>query len=375
MPRPKSTQPPALGKDGLYRDTFYYKGKQYSIKAKTLPDLYAKIQIKKQQLENGEIVVNKNTTVKRWLEEWLETYRKGHGGDKNYRNYVSIVNHDIVPYIGVMRLCDLTQYDLQRTINQQQGRSKSHASHVLNTIRQAFRRAAINGYLDLIVIENLELPKTKKGSHREITEEERRLTLETAKIHPGGLWVKTILYLGLRPQETVPLTPDDFDFKNGILHINKALKSGANKIGVPKTTAGIREIPIPDIIYDELKAACEACKTPTLFTQQTNDRRHTEASLYCLWNSFKRQMDILAGAKVYRNQIIESKIAEDLTPYCYRHTYCTDLQDAGVPINVAKYFMGHDDIKVTASIYTHHSKKASEDARVLINRHQSSKTK
>jgi integrase len=44
--------------------------------------------------------------------------------------------------------------------------------------------------------------------------------------------------------------------------------------------------------------------------------------------------------------------AADLRPYCLRHTYGTDLQDADVPINVAKYLMGHEDIATTGNIYT-----------------------
>jgi hypothetical protein len=47
------------------------------------------------------------------------------------------------------------------------------------------------------------------------------------------------------------------------------------------------------------------------------------------------------------------KIAPDLVCYCLRHTYCTDLQKAGVPINVAKYLMGHANISTTSEIYTH----------------------
>ncbi|MBQ0038655.1 MAG: tyrosine-type recombinase/integrase [Clostridiales bacterium] len=38
--------------------------------------------------------------------------------------------------------------------------------------------------------------------------------------------------------------------------------------------------------------------------------------------------------------------------YSLRHTYCTDLQRAGVPINVAKHLMGHSDISVTGNTYT-----------------------
>ena len=59
------------------------------------------------------------------------------------------------------------------------------------------------------------------------------------------------------------------------------------------------------------------------------------------------------GAKLKGQKIIESVVAEDLTPYCLRHTFCTDLQRADVPINVAKELMGHANISVTANIYTH----------------------
>lgn len=76
------------------------------------------------------------------------------------------------------------------------------------------------------------------------------------------------------------------------------------------------------------------------------------------------------GAKVYRNQVVEhgepDELWNTLTPYCLRHTYCTDLQDAGVPINIAKYLMGHSDITVTANIYTHKTDNTLEIAASLI---------
>lgn len=51
-----------------------------------------------------------------------------------------------------------------------------------------------------------------------------------------------------------------------------------------------------------------------------------------------------------------------LQPYCLRHTYCTDLQRAGVSLNVAKYLMGHSNISVTANIYTHTTEDVLLDA-------------
>ena len=79
-----------------------------------------------------------------------------------------------------------------------------------------------------------------------------------------------------------------------------------------------------------------------------------------MWESFKRAVDIDMGAKTFKGGVIPetSKVAADLTPYCLRHTYATDLQTAGVPINVAKDLLGHKEISMTARIYTHLSDEA-----------------
>jgi site-specific recombinase XerD len=60
--------------------------------------------------------------------------------------------------------------------------------------------------------------------------------------------------------------------------------------------------------------------------------------------------------------------------YCLRHTYCTDLQRAGVPLNIAKYLMGHNDISVTANIYTHTTDDDINSAAKKINESNKHKT-
>lgn len=77
-------------------------------------------------------------------------------------------------------------------------------------------------------------------------------------------------------------------------------------------------------------------------------------------------MDIEMGARLYRNKIIVHALADDFYLYDLRHTFCTDLQAAGVPINVARELMGHADISVTSKIYTHHSDISIDDARVKM---------
>ena len=77
------------------------------------------------------------------------------------------------------------------------------------------------------------------------------------------------------------------------------------------------------------------------------------SGIWRLWNSFAKELDLHMGAIEKDGKIIQHAIAPDLTTYCLRHTFCTDLQRAGVAINIAKELMGHSSITVTADIYTH----------------------
>ncbi len=59
----------------------------------------------------------------------------------------------------------------------------------------------------------------------------------------------------------------------------------------------------------------------------------------------------------YRNRLIlhgeSPELLRSLVAYDLRHTYCTDLQKAGVDLKTASYLMGHADIQTTANIYSH----------------------
>ena len=217
--------------------------------------------------------------------------------------------------------------------------------------------------------EELEMPLTTQSKRRSITDSERQWILKVAEYHHAGLWVKVMLYCGLRPGELCALIWHDIDFKKKLITIDKARESGSSDIKAPKTEAGSREIPIPDVLFNDMLKSKDKPFEP-VFKQLTTDNPHTESSFYKSWHSFIRAMDIAMGAKLYRNQIQFSIIAPDLCPYCLRHTYCIDLETAGVPINVARYLMGHSDISVTSKIYTHTSEKTIEETTRKINHFQ-----
>lgn len=42
-----------------------------------------------------------------------------------------------------------------------------------------------------------------------------------------------------------------------------------------------------------------------------------------------------------------------ITPHVFRHTFCTNLANAGMDLKSLQYLMGHSDAGVTMNVYTH----------------------
>lgn len=361
--------------DGYYHKNFTYEGRRYHISAPTEKELMIKYGKMLQQLADGSILINQNSTVEQWSKIWLETYKEGNMTDKSFATYRQKLDGYILPVIGNMKMKDVREPHLQRILNAERGRSFSHVSKLRMVMRSMFSRAVSAGIILRDPSAGLLLPKTTKGTHRKVTAKERAAILSVADRgkHNACLWVKMILFCGLRPGETAALRWKDIDFKHSLVHVNSAKESGSNEIKDPKTAAGIRDVPIRPDFLQTLKQAKRGPFDPVFHQARDLSKPHTESSMATMWRSFKRLVDIEMGAEVYRNQVIRhgepDNLYDSLTPYCLRHTYCTELQDAGVPINVAKYLMGHSDITVTANIYTHTSEEMIQQAAELTRKH------
>lgn len=308
-------------------------------------------------------------TVREWAEEWLDSYKYGSVGDAWYSAIESILNNIILPELGDKLVRKVTASDIQKLMNRNSHYSESHQRKIAQILTQVFLSAEDNGIIDKSPIRRIKIAqKRNKVGYRTITDKERQLTLKVADKYPDiGLFFLIMLYCGCRPQEVSRLRVKDYDPVDKTLHIARARKADG-QTGTPKSVAGTRDIPVPDYLAKRLNLKGKRATDFIVTSQQ--GRPLTKTSQKRMWQKFKRQMDIANGAKLFRNQIIESTLADDLKPYCYRHTYCTDLQDAGVPLSVARVLMGHTDIKMTAEIYTHHSKDSFEDARKKINKHK-----
>lgn len=335
-----------------FRKTARYNGKKYEATGKTELEAMTKLAEKLAAAKRGEEVIGGAMTVDSWYKQWKGTYKDPKGlTSKSLGMYDEKYNGYIKPSIGHMKLKDVRDVHLQRILNGQAGMSQSHVEKIRRVLRELFSRARKSRLIPYDPAEDLELPAASQGTHRSLTDEERAVLLKVAETHHAGLYILTLLYTGMRPGEAAALNWADVDFKNNMIHIHAAVESGSSKIKGPKTAAGVRDIPIRAVLLPRLQAAKGPPFDP-VFTGEAGGRLNS-GNQYRLWKSFKRAMDIEMGAEVYRNQIVESKLAEDLTPYCLRHTFATDCARAGVPLETVRWLLGHADISTTANIYQH----------------------
>jgi len=342
--------------------TFTYEGKRYYAYGETeLEAEIARAELKAQLKHEGNRL-SSSMTVRAWAQEWLDTYiNTSDITQKSARMYRQKLDNFILPAIGSKKLQDIREPHLQRIVNEANS-SKSTAEKVRLTLRRMFHQAVRARLITFDPAEDLQLPKAPDGKKRSITELERREILKLVPQHRAGLAVMLLYGCGLRDGEAIALRWADVDLDRMELTVRAAAESGNSKnIKGPKTAAGNRVVPIPP----ELKPMLEAAKRPWsdyVLNQPVGKKRHTESSFNDLWNNFKRALDIRMGAEVYRNQIVRhcyeiSGAVEtnadwrNLTPYALRHTFATDLQRAGVEINVSRYLMGHESVETTSKFY------------------------
>lgn len=339
------------------KDSTLPGGRRMTIRADSQAELDKKILEAQIKVENGISVLNDRTRFSDYAEHWIDTYKRGTVVEKSVRMYETIVRKHLDPVMGAIRLADIRRSHCARILSAHAGESHSQVQKIHMTMMQIFESAVNDDILQKNPARGLKAPEAVAGTHRSITDAERAAILKVAENHPAGLWIKIMLYCGLRPSEAADLRWSDVDFPHALLSVSHSIGRQTTK-----TRAGVRRVPIPDELLDDLRAAKRKTRSIQIFTMSDGISPMTHDRVQRMWKSFRRALDIEMGAQLYRNRIMVSKLAADLSPYCLRHTFATDMQAAGVPLNVAKVLLGHSDIKMTANIYTHFTPEMEENA-------------
>lgn len=325
-----------------FEKTFTFEGKRYHVYGSTEREAIENMALKKRDLEEGRVTINSKTSVKDWSELCIETYKVG-VTDTTLRNINNFCRKHILPYIGHMSVGSVKPVMCQQILNRLEGYSKSYIAKVHQHLCFIFAKAKENQMINVDPTLNLTRPDGHTRHRRAITETERTHLLKVCYADRRLLPFLIMLQCGCRPAEALQVRANDIQLIEGVaaLHIRGTKSDNAD-----------RYVPIPPDLLEYINK--EPVTGFDLLSTKMDGSAHTYASYQQLRKHLRRVMNISMGAKIYRNQLVPPlPLAPDFTPYCLRHTYCTDLKKAGVPLGIAKDYMGHADISTTANIYSH----------------------
>ena len=286
------------------------------------------------QEQSGRLL-RRELTVREYAMKWLPLYKSG-VSEKCYNDYAKQLEA-LFPVIGDMHLASVTVDDAAAVW-------KHYAGYSASTIKRA--RMLYIALFDTAIENELcfknpfkskftQPPRGSAGSHRALSPDEVDLILRVP--HRFQLAVLVMLYAGLRRGEVLALSSDDIDLSAGLIHVNKAVRFDSNQpiLSDPKTEAGVRSVPVLSALRPYLE------QHTGLIAPSASGSIMSEVAFRRAWQSYIAALSAAAGHPV------------NIRPHDLRHTYCTMLVDAGVPLKQAMAWLGHADEKMIMRVYDH----------------------
>ncbi len=282
-------------------------------------------------------------TVRQAALEWLEGAESGmirnRSGDPYkpsvLRGYEEALRLRVLPAIGAHKLADIAVPDVQYLIDRWQadGLSASAIRNTLLPLRVIYRRAVARGIVAVNPTAGVELPAIR-GTRNRIASPDEAGALLDALEQDRALWA-TALYAGLRRGELMALRWEDVDLAAGVIHVRRSWDRHAGEIA-PKSRAGVRRVPVPARLRDELVEHRMSGDSDGLVFGRP-DRSPFNASTV---DGRARRVWKAAGL-------------EPIGLHEARHTFASLMIAAGVNAKALSTYMGHANIAVTFDRYGH----------------------
>ena len=165
-----------------------------------------------------------------------------------------------------------------------------------------------------------------------------------------------LLNTGMRVSEFCGLTRKDLDFENRRIRVDPQLvreRGGKYYVEKTKTESGCRFLPMTEEICQSLQNIL--AKRPKVKKEMIVDGYKGFIMLDKNDNpkvALHIENAMRWGMKKY-DKLHPDQPLPHITPHVFRHTFCTNMANAGMDIKNLQYLMGHSDVGVTLNVYTH----------------------
>lgn len=273
----------------------------------------------------------------------------------------------VMASIKLIDLTDVILQDFYNRLAQQKSASTVKQAHKL--IAPALRHAAACGLVrrnpgELVIIPTdtpeTQLKKAERAEAKPLSREEHTKLLKYCLNHfnqyrATDLLIALLVETGMRVSEAIALTWADIGSDN-MLRVCKQWNSDTKEIFVPKTSAGVRRVPLPQHIINALTRLkpMQAARMEIMRKRQTPETPIFSSDI----GTHKDRQNVNKTLKRICKKIgIPARSCHDL-----RHTFATDCFDAGISPQVVQKWLGDSDIKTVMNVYVHWRASARQDA-------------
>ena len=283
-----------------------------------------------------------------------------------YSQYKQVTCQYIIPYLGHIKLRDLTPEYIQRMYNEmvKQGRGYRtiHLSHAI------LHRALVHAVKLGLIFRNPDdatiPPKPKKKEMQFLDETQVQRLLITAEGMGDRFY--TLYYLaistGMRLGELLGLKWDDVDLEQGICKVQRQLIKCEDgfEFGAPKTKAGNRQIELGGKTIEVLKSHLQCQQTEKLIAG--NSWKENNIVFPSTIGTPMNRSNLRKRFKtVLRNASLPSIRFHDL-----RHTAASLMLNNGIPIFIVSKRLGHAQPSITLDVYGHLIPSKQQEAAILM---------
>lgn len=359
----------------MYRYTDIHKRRQY-VYAKTLEELRKKEETIKRDLADGIDYAAGEMSVSELVDRYINLKR---GLKQNsMRAYGTAIKRIRASEFGQREVKSVRLSDAKGwfVALHDGGMKQNTIGVVQSVIRPAFEMAVDDDMIrkNPFKFKLSDVVPNDAYIRNALTKAQQEKYLQFIRDYGSGNYYDDIVILlgtGLRVSELYGLTKADLDFEHRRIYVRRQLCRTADKpyfITSPKTKSGVRNIPMTDTVYLAFRRVLTNRVTPKvemllegcsgfLFLDKDGKPKvamHLENYMRGMQRKF---------VKLYGN------ILPNVTPHVLRHTFCTDVQQAGLDVKSLQYLMGHSNVSVTLDVYTHSDYDAVEKAfeRIAMN--------
>lgn len=342
-----------------YRYTDSY-GKVRCIYAKTLEDLRKKEAAIQRDLADGIDYAAGEISVSDLVDRYMSLKRDI--GHNTKRAYGTVINRIKESEFGQMRVRNVKLSDAKRFyIDLHDTGSKRNTISIYHSVlRPTFEMAVDDDMIrkNPFKFKVADIIPDDAVKRTALTKQQQENYLRFIQENGQDNYYDDIVILigtGLRVSELYGLTKKDVDFKKRLIFIDHQLCRTAEKpyfVKSPKTSSGVRCIPMSDVVYMALKRVVANRQSPTvellvdgysgfLFLDKAGMPK-VAMHLENYMRGMQKKMERIYGKSFPR-----------VTPHVLRHTFCTNMQRAGIDVKSLQYLMGHSNVSVTLDVYTH----------------------